>query len=317
MAVITPAIGTPGASAKAHRQAFSALVGQDVETFVNSVTATGPGHGLVRSGHLAVSEKSGTTNMSVDVAAGIAFITGNSSLAQGVYVATNDAVTNLAVATADATNGRRDLVVMQVRDNAEDSGGSTDARLFVVTGTPSGSPADPTIPDGCLVLARVVVAALATSITDSDITNLATVTASPGPLGVVGYAKATADQTSITTETDLTSLTATWTARSSRLYKISFHCIMVNTDTFAATETITVKVTDGSNTMKFEAPAAGVEQQGAGVGGTITLGGVGYETGLSGSVTRKLRAVSTTSGCELAASADSPAFFIVEDIGPA
>lgn len=146
-----------------------------------------------------------------------------------------------------------------------------------------------------------------------DILSATDMNALPG--GVKGYAKATAEQTSITTETDLTSLTVTWTATSARLYRISFHCVMINTDTFAATETITVKVTDGSNVMSFEAIAAGVEGESGDTGGQITLVGVGYETGLSGSVTRKLRAVTTTSNAELRASATSPAFILVEDIG--
>lgn len=175
MAVITPGYFLQEGSHPAQnmRQLVSALVGQDVETFVGGVSATGPGHGLVRSGHLAVSEKSGTPNMSVDVAAGMALITGDQSLAQGVYVFTNDATVNLAIATADATNPRKDLVVAQVRDNDEDAGGNNDMRLAVVTGTPAGSPADPTVPDGCLVLARVEVDALASSIVNADITTLA------------------------------------------------------------------------------------------------------------------------------------------------
>lgn len=148
-----------------------------------------------------------------------------------------------------------------------------------------------------------------------DILGAADLNALPG--GVRGYASVTADQTSITSETDLTSLTATWTAVASRLYKVSFHCIMVNTDTFTATEVIRVKVTDGSNAMKFETVMAGVEGESGATGGQMTFIGVGYETGLSGSVTRKLRAVTTTSGCRLEASSTSPAFFVIEDIGPA
>lgn len=160
--------------AKNMRQILSALVGQDVETFSGGVSATGPGHGVVRPGHLAVTEKSGTPDLSVDVARGHALITGDSSLAQGVYAFTNDAVVNLAIATADGTNPRRDLVVAQVRDNAEDSGGNNDMRLAVVTGTPGAVPVDPAVPAGCLVLARVAVAAGATSITNANITDLRT-----------------------------------------------------------------------------------------------------------------------------------------------
>lgn len=138
------------------------------------------------------------------------------------------------------------------------------------------------------------------------------------PGGVVGYARVTADQGPFTTETDLTSLTATWTATSSRLYKYTFHCVMQNNDTaLSASEAITVKVTDGSNVMVLQAVQYGPVQQVGGTLGQLTFVGVGYQTGLSGSTTRKLRALSTTSGATLLASSTSPAFFIVEDIGPA
>ncbi len=176
MAIISPAIGVQSGShsALAFRQLAAASLGIVVETFVNSVTAVTPGHGLSRLGDLAVTQN-GTPNMSVNVAKGSALITGNSVLAQGVYAVTNDATVNLAIATADATNPRRDLVVVQVRDNTTDASGFNDARLFVVTGTPAASPVDPAIPAGCLVLARVAVAALATSIVNANITMLAQV----------------------------------------------------------------------------------------------------------------------------------------------
>lgn len=182
MAVISPAIGIQEGShtAQSFRQLISALTGQDVETFAGGVGASGPAHGLGAAGHLEVTEKSGTPDMSVDVASGLALITGTSSLAQGPYAFCNDATVNLAIATADSTNDRHDLIVAQVRDNDEDGGGQNDARLAVVTGTPAGSPSDPAVPAGCLVLARVVVGANASSIVDGDITNLATVAKGTG-----------------------------------------------------------------------------------------------------------------------------------------
>jgi hypothetical protein len=304
MAVTTPAIGTPGASAKAHRQAFSALAGQDVETFVNAVTAVGVGHGLVREGHLAVSEKSGTPNMSVDVAAGIAMVTGDSSLAQGVYVATNDAVANLVVATADATNDRWDLVVMQVRDNAEDSGGSTDARLFVVTGTAASSPADPTIPDGCLVLARVVVEALASSITDSDITNLAGLARGSSwnqAWGMMGYA-AEPGPHAFGFEPDIPALSVTFTAVPGRLYRTSIYCAVSTSG--AAGSSIAI-VTPANSTIAAGQYAYSTDSEAPDAVFTIAL-----EDDLSGSVTRKARNIGLSG--EL-----TNGIMMVEDVGPA
>jgi len=174
MAIISPPPFVQGGShsAKQVRQLVSALSGQAVETFTNSVGAVGPAHGLARAGDLAVTQN-GTPNMSVNMGIGRAFISGNSSLVQGAYVFTNDAVLNVVIAPADATNGRRDLVCAQVRETIEDASGFNDARAFVVTGTPAAVPVDPAIPAGCLVLARVTVAAAVTSITNANITTVA------------------------------------------------------------------------------------------------------------------------------------------------
>lgn len=126
--------------------------------------------GIVGAGALAVSEKSGTPDMSVDVAAGAAFIAGELGSAPGTYHVYNDAVKNLAISAADATNPRKDLVVARVYDSFY-SGATDSWALEVVTGTPAASPAEPAVPDNCYVLALVDVAALATSITDADITD--------------------------------------------------------------------------------------------------------------------------------------------------
>jgi hypothetical protein len=192
MAVITPAIGVQSGShsAKAFRQIIAAIAGHDPATFVNGVTATGPAHGLCTPTALAVTQR-GTPNMSVDVAKGTALITGSSSLAQGCYAFTNDATVNLPIATADATNPRRDIVIAQVRDNTEDSTGFNDARLFVVTGTPAASPVDPAIPANCLALARVAVAAGASSIVNANITSLASLLGALGQVRRTGVGTAT------------------------------------------------------------------------------------------------------------------------------
>jgi hypothetical protein len=113
----------------------------------------------------------GTPNMSVDVAAGSAFIAGTEATFQGSYYFLNDAVVNLVVAAADVTNPRHDLVVARIRDTAY-SGANDDAALVVVTGTPAGSPVDPATPADSLVLARVQVNANASSIVAGNITDL-------------------------------------------------------------------------------------------------------------------------------------------------
>lgn len=141
-----------------------------------SVTTAGGGHGVVLPDDLLVAQN-GTPNMSVNVAAGRAMIraghTGN--LLSGCYSLANDATVNLAVTAAHATLARKDMVIAQVRD-ANYGEAASDARLLVVAGTPAASPADPdlTAYPNCVVLARISVAAAASSITNANITDLRT-----------------------------------------------------------------------------------------------------------------------------------------------
>lgn len=128
--------------------------------------------GVVNSTDLAVSQN-GTPNMSVNVAAGQVYVLGTESANQGLYYGENRSTANLAIAAADSTNARRDLVVARVKDAAY-SGATNSFTLEVVTGTPAGSPADPTVPANCWVLARVAVAAGATTVVTANITDLRT-----------------------------------------------------------------------------------------------------------------------------------------------
>lgn len=113
-----------------------------------------------------------TPNMTVNVAAGEVFVPGTeSALPQGVYHCYNDATRNLTIAAANATNPRRDLVVARVRDS-QYSGATNAWDLFVVTGTPAATPADPATPANSVVLARVAVGAAATSIVAGNLTDL-------------------------------------------------------------------------------------------------------------------------------------------------
>lgn len=126
--------------------------------------------GVAGASDLAVTERGAGANMSVDVAAGVAWVRGDDSALQPVYRCYNDGVVNLAIAAADGTNPRIDLVIAEVRD-AGFSGVSTDWRLRVVTGTPAASPAAPATPNNAIVLARVSVPANDTAITNSQITD--------------------------------------------------------------------------------------------------------------------------------------------------
>lgn len=128
--------------------------------------------GIVGYNDLTVSAN-GTPNMTVNVAAGEIFVAGTESANQGLYFGENRSTLSLAIAAADSTNARRDLIVARVRDAAY-SGATNTFTIEVVTGTPAASPADPTLPANCWLLARVAVAANATNISSGNITDLRT-----------------------------------------------------------------------------------------------------------------------------------------------
>jgi hypothetical protein len=131
---------------------------------------TGYTEGVSSSAALAVSEKSGTPNMSVDVAVGGVFIYGDAATEQGHFHLFNDSVKNCAISAADPTNPRYDLVVARAKDT--ENGDASDAlTIEVVQGTPAASPAEPATPSSAYVLARVQVLAAATSITNARITD--------------------------------------------------------------------------------------------------------------------------------------------------
>ena len=115
--------------------------------------------------------QSGTPGMSVQVAAGHAVIAGTQVTNQGYYAAYNDGAATVAIATANPTNPRIDLICVVVQDSYYS--GANDQVIFqAVTGTPASSPVAPSAPNNSITLARVAVAAGATSITNGNITDV-------------------------------------------------------------------------------------------------------------------------------------------------
>lgn len=150
-----------------------------------------------------------------------------------------------------------------------------------------------------------------------DILGAADMNLLPGGLEGGGYAQITADQTTITTEADITSLTVTFTAVSSRRYRTSFVLdVSAQTSLPASGEYMRIHITDGSNTHKAEVTSAAP----AAIDNRVTVYGSVVETGLSGSTTRKLRAErgdGSGDAMSVLAAAARPAYILVEDIGPA
>lgn len=114
--------------------------------------------------------QTGSPTMAVIVKSGLAIVPGSEGSKQGGYGVGNDADVTLSIAAAHATLARIDIAIFRVRDSVY-SGGVDSAVLEIVTGTPSGSPSAPALPANSLLLAEVAVAALATSITNANITD--------------------------------------------------------------------------------------------------------------------------------------------------
>jgi len=126
--------------------------------------------GIVESGDLEVTEK-GTPNMSVDVAAGSAYVQGDQSTTQGHYRIYNDATVNKAIAASNPTNPRKDRVIAQVKDSTDIGGALDEWEIQVLTGTPAPAPVVPDLPDDALDLAIVDVGNGVTEITNANITD--------------------------------------------------------------------------------------------------------------------------------------------------
>jgi hypothetical protein len=309
MTVSTPPVFLQDGSHTAEevRQMMANLFGCDTASFAGGIGAADPGHGVLRPGHLAVSEN-GTPNMSVNISAGGAFIRGSQAAAQGLYSFYNDGTVNLTIDAADPTNGRKDLIVAQVRDSAY-AGSDDDARLFVVKGTAAGSPADPTVPADCLVLARVNVGAGVSSITNANIDELRTFVR-PWHIswGVLATGKDTAERTNRSLSANINSAVAlTLTMPAGRRLRISG--LAVGEQNTSAAAQILAVYKNGSSLEKLTeqyAPAATVASH----------SGFAFDTPSAGSVTYSLR-MGTGAGSVDARGDLVPTTIVVEDVGPA
>ena len=114
--------------------------------------------------------QAGSPNMTVLVKSGVAWVPGSENSVQGLYGVLNDADVTVTITAAHATLARIDIIVFKIEDS-QYSGGANTSSIVAVAGTPSGSPAVPTAPNNSIILAQVAVAALATTITNANITD--------------------------------------------------------------------------------------------------------------------------------------------------
>lgn len=126
--------------------------------------------GILTAGDLLVSPRAAGANMSVDVAAGRAVVTGSDAPNQGKYLARSLAAVNLVVGAAPgAGTSRIDRVVLHVYDSAIVGGTADVAALEIVAGTAAASPVAPAIPPSSILLAELTIPAGLASITAPNI----------------------------------------------------------------------------------------------------------------------------------------------------
>lgn len=161
------------------------------ELFRQTAQSLISGAGVASQQQSLVVSQNGTPNMSINVNPGMVWVPGtlgsttglalnttaqtayglpSAHTSQGMYCAYNNSTVNLAVAAADPTNPRIDLVCASVQD-AQYVGSTNTPVIQVITGTAAPSPSAPGAPASSVVLAQIAVAAGATSITNGNITD--------------------------------------------------------------------------------------------------------------------------------------------------
>ncbi len=136
--------------------------------------------GVIGSADFTVTQRGAGANMSVDVAAGSAYVKDDHGAGGGVYAATWTATENVTIAAADPTNPRIDRIVLQIKDNALGDGANS-ITLQRIAGTPTAGATlvnlngAGAVPGSSLLLANVLVPAAASSIVNANIDSSSTV----------------------------------------------------------------------------------------------------------------------------------------------
>jgi hypothetical protein len=117
--------------------------------------------------------------MSVDInmpTGGFAWVQGDTINGQGLYgVPVHASNINESIAASDATNPRVDQVILEVQDNVLDASGGNQARIRVLTGTPSPGTTLTTragassLPGNALLLADILVPNSSSNVPNSNI----------------------------------------------------------------------------------------------------------------------------------------------------
>lgn len=191
----------------------------------------GAANGVIGASSYAVTAQA-SPNMTVNIASGYATLVGATTTSQGSYVATNDATVVQTITTADATNPRIDIIFLQVNDAAY-TGSTNSVTLSYLTGTPAASPAVPA-PTGSAtyyILAQIAVAANATTIPQTAITDLRTPAQSPLIQGNIQTTRLTASTSSIGSGTNIFGATTRPGLIGGRTYSIDAKIVFTKTTT--------------------------------------------------------------------------------------
>lgn len=131
--------------------------------------------GVVGAGDLKVSQRGAGANMSVDVAAGFAWVQIDTGTNNGLAHVSSDAVANVVVTASNATNPRIDQIIVRYNDTSIPTGSGNTPTPEVLTGTPTGGATldnrtgAAALPNDCLRIADILVPATSTTVTTANI----------------------------------------------------------------------------------------------------------------------------------------------------
>jgi hypothetical protein len=267
------------------------------------------------TGHLAVTANGST--MVLTMLPGWASVlrdAGGTTYDPRTLFAESDANDTATVTNNSTGSTRNDTVCLKVDMNtAPTSDGSNLVSFAIIAGASGGglsnAPADGNL---YLPLANVAVANGATSIAQGNVTDLRRVIPAapniPGGTLPSGYAQATANQTTITAQVDLTGLTVTVTVTAGRRIRIRGFCGSVTSS--VAGDIGAMYIMEGATQLGIGTSPALVAAFGPTLAAEVIL------TPSAGSHTYKLQAarVSGTGNLIFNASASNPMFILAEDI---
>ena len=298
-------------AASSYRLALQALLGGATGSFSGGVSGLDNAHGVVNPDDLEVTAL-GTPDMKVNVGAGTCFVRGTESDTQGTYPGYNDGTVELTIADADGSNARYSIVGVHVYDSNEGSSDPEDngIALEVIDGTPASSPADPTLPDNFLPLARVTVGAGVSTITSDKIEDIR-------PFARAGWSTGWGSEGRIYTPSGITFNTTAGSSgsmtpylRADRKYRITAACEINNNTVTGVVDSIYLYditgSTDAVNPLGRWTPTSANQQASPQCVGW-------YTPPATGTRTYRLRAVSSGSTTNQTVTIYGISF---EDIGP-